>query len=144
MSQKSRESFRSHRGGEKESQGCFKIFKPTADPSVDRSMNRNNQSEFDQSTIANDFDRMSVDPSLVRQIEYRNNNPCHRQSFLNNSQASPASRLRPVNYVSFTSPKKKTMDERMNTSQTMALSPDAANQTNRHFNYSTFSPEHAR
>ena len=49
MSQKSRESFRSHRGVEKESQGCFKIFKPTADPSVDRSMNRSNQnqSEFD-------------------------------------------------------------------------------------------------
>ena len=68
MSQKSRESFMSHRGKEKETQGCFKIFKPTADPSVDRSMNRSNQnqSEFDQSTIALDFDRMSVDPSLVR------------------------------------------------------------------------------
>ena len=68
MSQKSRESFRSNRGLEKESQGCFKIFKPTADPSVDRSINRSNQfqSEFDQSTIAIDLDRMSVDPSLVR------------------------------------------------------------------------------
>ena len=82
VSQKSRESFRSHRGdrGEKESQGCFRIFKPTADLSVDRSVNKSmqNQSEFDQSAIALDFDRMSVDPSLIRQMEYRNSNPCHR------------------------------------------------------------------
>ena len=68
LSQKSRESFRSHRGADKESQGCFKIFKPTAELSVDRSMNKSiqNQSEFDQSAIALDFDRMSVDPSLIR------------------------------------------------------------------------------
>ena len=68
MSQKSRESFRSHKGAERESQGCFKIFKPTAELSVDRSMNKSiqNQSEFDQSAIAPDFDKMSVDPSLVR------------------------------------------------------------------------------
>ena len=40
LSQKSRESFRSHRGADKESQGCFKIFKPTAELSVERSMNK--------------------------------------------------------------------------------------------------------
>ena len=68
LSQKSRESFRSHRGAERESQGCFKIFKPKADLSVERSMNKSiqNHSEFDQSAIALDTDKMSVDPSLIR------------------------------------------------------------------------------
>ena len=40
LSQMSRESFKSHRGADKESQGCFKIFKPTAELSVERSMNK--------------------------------------------------------------------------------------------------------
>ena len=52
------------------------------------------------------------------------------------------SRLRPVNYVSFTSPKKSTIDEKMNTSQSMIKSPESSHHSNKHFNYSTFSPEH--
>ena len=53
------------------------------------------------------------------------------------------SRLRPVSYVSFTSPKKSAIDEKMNSSQSMIKSPESSNHSNKHFNYSTFSPKNA-
>ena len=60
-SKKSRESFKSNHGAQNQSQGCFKIFKPTVDLGEDRIMDKSihQQSEFDQSAI-------SVDPSLIR------------------------------------------------------------------------------